>query len=55
MTDAADREAGLLAVLEAAEDYLHCQHELAGVLRAGFFRLASARYQMGPTKVSTLS
>ena len=51
MTDAADREAGFLAVLEAAEQYLQCQHELARVLRAGFFALARARYQMGPSKV----
>jgi len=51
MTDAADREAGFLAVLEAAEEYLQCQHELSCVLRAGFFGLARARYQMGPSKV----
>ena len=51
MSESAEREARFLAVLEAAEHYLSCQHELASAIRAGFFSLARARYQMGTAKL----
>lgn len=48
-------EAQFIDTLEAVEQYIALQGSIASHLKSGFFNIARARYQMGSSKVRTVT